>query len=62
VLLAVTLAPNAAFAQSLGNQPARLAPAQAPLSSQAPGPGSPGATLVPGSGVMPTAQSPIEQP
>jgi hypothetical protein len=61
ILLVALLAPSAA-AQSLGNQPARLAPSQAPLSSQAPGPGSPGASLVPGSGFIPSAQSPIAVP
>lgn len=62
VFVVALLLPLAASAQSRGNQPVLLAPSQAPLSSTAPGPGSPGASLVPGSGVIPSAQAPLALP
>jgi hypothetical protein len=61
-LIAAMLLPAAALAQSRGNQPALLAPPNAPLTSPTPGRGSPGATLVPNSVAVPSAQAPLPAP
>jgi hypothetical protein len=62
VALLAALLPAAAMAQSRGSQPVLLAPSNAPLSSPIPGPGSPGASLVPNSVAVPSAQAPLPVP